>query len=64
MKVLFNKDSEIITEDYLEQLIDSLIRYINRSISSMGNLERKIRMRRLLSCIDLPFEDFEEFINM
>ena len=62
-EVLFNKDSEIITEDYLEQLIDSLIRYINRSISSMGNLERKIRMRRLLSCIDLPFEDFEEFIE-
>ena len=62
-EVLFNKDSEIITEDYLEQIIDSLIRYINRSIVSMGNLERKIRMRRLLSYIDLPFESSEEFIE-
>lgn len=62
-EVLFNKDSKIITEDYLEQLIDSLIRYINRSISGMENVERKIRMRRLLSYIDLPFEDSEEFIE-
>ena len=29
----------------------------------MGNIERKIRMRRLLAYMDLPFEDFEDFIE-
>ena len=40
-EVLFPENNKIITKDYLEQLIDSLIRYINRSISGMGNIERK-----------------------
>ena len=62
-QVLFPEDHEIIDTKYLEQLIDSLIQYINRSISSMTNLERKIRMRRLLSHIDLPFNNIGEFLN-
>jgi hypothetical protein len=62
-EVLFPKNEEIITEDYLNQLIDSLIRYINRSISNMGSMERKIRMRRLLTHIAFPFEGFEEFVE-
>lgn len=62
-EVLFPENNKIITKDYLEQLIDSLIRYINRSISGMGNIERKIRMRRLLASLVLPFENSEEFIE-
>ncbi len=62
-EMLFPTNEEIITGDYLNQLIDSLIGYINRSISNMGNIERKIRMRRLLAYMDLPFEDFEDFIE-
>lgn len=61
-ETLFPEKIEIIESDYLEQLIDSLIQYINRSISSLSGLERKIRMRRLLSVIELPFEDIEKFI--
>lgn len=60
---LFPKDEEIIDDDYLEQLIDSLIRYINRSISTMTNIERKLRMRKLLAFIELPFTDLEEFLR-
>ena len=60
---LFPSNTEKIKEDYLEQLIDSLIRYINRSIVGMENAERKIRMRRLLAYIDLPFKDSEEFVE-
>lgn len=62
-EMLFVESYEIIDRNYLEQLIDSLIQYINRSISSMKNLERKIRMRRLLSLIELPFKNIEEFLN-
>ncbi len=61
-EILFPESYGIIDKNYLEQLIDSLIHYINRSISSMNNLERKIRMRRLLSQIDLPFNNIEEFL--
>lgn len=62
-EILFANNYEIIDRSYLEQLIDSLIQYINRSITSMNNVERKIRMRRLLSLIELPFNNIEEFLN-
>lgn len=61
--VLFPKEQEVIEKYYLEQLTDSLIQYINRSISTMDNVERKLRMRRLLSALELPFQDIEEFIS-
>ncbi len=59
---LFPEYIEIVEEYYLEQLIDSLIQYINRSLSTMDNIERKFRMRRLLSAMELPFEDIDEFM--
>mgnify|MGYP001308171144 CR=1 FL=1 len=62
-QLLFPQNSEIIAHDYLEQLVDSLIQYINRSISQMDNLERKIRMKRLLSILELPFINIEEFLS-
>lgn len=62
-EILFAEKYEVINDTYLEQLIDSLIQYINRSISTMSNLERKIRMRRLLSLIELPFENKDEFLT-
>ncbi|MBZ2175294.1 hypothetical protein K8M07_08535 [Schnuerera sp. xch1] len=62
-ELLFSEECEVVEEVYLYQLIDSLIQYINRSISSMNNVERKIRMRRLLSVIELPFKNIEEFLS-
>ena len=59
---IISKEQEVIEKYYLEQLTDSLIQYINRSISTMDNVERKLRMRRLLSALELPFQDIEEFI--
>lgn len=61
--VLFPKEQEVIENYYLEQIVDSLIQYINRSISTMDNMERKFRMRRLLSALELPFQDIMEFIS-
>ncbi len=59
--LLFSEDDSLITQEYLEQIIDSLIQYINRSLSKMNNIERKVRMRKLLSQIELPFNGIEEF---
>lgn len=62
-EALFPEDKETIDENYLSQLIDSLISYINRNLRNMGNIERRIRMRRLLSSINLPFSNSQEFLN-
>ena len=62
-EVLFPEKEERITDDYLEQLINSLIHYIDRSIIAMGGIERKIRMRRLLSVLELPFQNIEQFLS-
>jgi len=60
---LFLEEDDIVSYDYLEQVSDSLIQYINRSLSRMSNMERKIRMKKLLSAIDLPFRGIDEFTN-
>ena len=62
-EVLFPQNNKIINTDYLEQLVDSLIQYVNRSVVTMDNIERKIRMRRLLSILELPFVNIEEFLS-
>ncbi|NLW23373.1 MAG: hypothetical protein GXY88_09035 [Tissierellia bacterium] len=62
-QVLFPERYERISLPYLEQLVDNLIQYINRSISSMDNIERKTRMKRLLSALELPFTNIEEFLS-
>jgi hypothetical protein len=61
-KLLFSNDDQSITLNYLEQSIDSLIQYVNRTLSNMDNMERKIRMRRLLSVLELPFNGIEDFL--
>lgn len=61
--ILFPDKYEIVGRDYLIQLVDNLIQYMNRSISTMNNLEGKIRMRRFLSLLQLPFENMEEFFS-
>ena len=33
--ILFPEDESLITQEYLEQIVDSLIQYINRSLSKM-----------------------------
>ncbi|HHV39111.1 MAG TPA: hypothetical protein GXX70_06455 [Tepidimicrobium sp.] len=62
-EMLFPQSEDRITQDYLEQLVDSLIQYIDRSVANMGNIERKIRMRRLLSVPELPFKNLDEFLT-
>lgn len=61
--VLSLDNKKVVDSDYLSQTCDSLITYVNRSIKGMSNLERKIRMRNLLSSIELPFEGVDEFLD-
>jgi hypothetical protein len=56
-------DNQIPINEYLEQSVESLIQYINRAIPKMNNIERKTRMRKLLSIIELPFSGMEDFLN-
>ncbi len=61
--IIFPEDEEIIDNEYLDQSIDSLIQYINRSISKMDKFERRIRMRNLLSKVELAFEGIDDFLD-
>ncbi len=63
LEYLEKMDINFANRDYIENSIDSLIEYINRATRGMKNLERKIRMRKLLSLIDLPFGNITEFGN-
>lgn len=56
-------DINVADDDYIENSIDSLIEHMNRATIDMSNMERKIRMRKLLSTIDLPFVNIKEFGN-
>jgi len=60
---LLTNSYEIIGKDYLNQLVDNLVQYIDRNLRNMGSLERKIRMRRLLASMELPFNDLGEFLS-
>ena len=62
-EILFLDDENIVTTNFLDQVSDSLVQYINRALTGMGNLERKIRMRNLLSAIELPFSGIGEFFD-
>lgn len=54
---------EIVEKNYLDELLNNFTQYLNRNISTMTNLERKIRMRRLLSSMEFPFEKPEDFMD-
>lgn len=56
-------DMEAVEESYIENSINSLFDYMNRSMDNIKNKERKIRMRNLMSIIELPFDNIKEFTD-
>ncbi len=48
---------------YIEEVINNLLQFLNRNILSMGNLERKVRMKSTLSKLTIPFSSPDEFIK-
>lgn len=61
LDLLFSNNGKIASSFYLEQSINSLITYISRSMSKMSNIERKTRMRKILSLVELPFDNINQF---
>lgn len=64
--IVFNQDKAPIGKEYLDEWISSLTSYIKRSLKTMSSLERKIRMKKTLSLLELPFgsiREFEEYIR-
>lgn len=63
-EVLFPEDeNEPVELDYLDYILWNFKEYINRNLSMMDNIERKIRMRRMLSSIEFPFDTPDDFMN-
>ncbi|WP_034429589.1 hypothetical protein [Caldisalinibacter kiritimatiensis] len=62
-EMLIVNDIEKVDLDYLEQAIDNFIQFINRNIKDMGNMQRKVRMKKLLAALNKPFIGPEEFFQ-
>lgn len=50
-------------EIYLNKSIQDLIEYIDRNSKDMQNIQRKVRMKRVISFVDGAFQTPEEFFN-
>ncbi|MGO1369597.1 MAG: hypothetical protein ACTHVE_06300 [Senegalia sp. (in: firmicutes)] len=61
-EILLNND-EIIKENYLDKLIENFIDFIDRNIKNMDNVNRKIRMKKILSLLEDPFNSSDEFFD-
>lgn len=63
-EVLISGDeNEPVELDYLDDILLNFEEYINRNLSMMNNIERKIRMRRMLSSIEFPFDTPDDFMS-
>ncbi|WP_026894067.1 hypothetical protein [Clostridiisalibacter paucivorans] len=54
-------DREEVDEYYLEENIENFIDFMDRNMKSMTNIQRKARMKKILSLLDKPFEGPEDF---
>jgi hypothetical protein len=61
--LLLAKEEAKTDKNYLEQAVDNFIQFIDRNIKDMPNMQRKIRMRRILSAIKIPFPKPDEFFE-
>lgn len=61
--LIIQENAEVVDRDYLEQSVNNLIEFMDRGIKNMSSLQRKARMRKILSLTDFPFETPEEFFS-
>lgn len=61
IETMLSAENKEVSSVYLDECIKSLSSYISRSLSSMSNVERKVRMKQFLSLIELPFSNINEF---
>lgn len=58
---LLSQNMEKVSDLFLDEWVNSLSSYIKRTLSHMDNVERKARMKKLLSLVELPFASIGEF---
>lgn len=64
--LILSKDSKEVSDLYLNEWVNSLSSYIDRSMVNMETVDRRNRMKKLLSLIELPFGsigEFEDYIS-
>ncbi len=59
--LLLSENVEKVSKDYIDQSIDNLIGYFKRSLDKMNEDEKKVRIKKILSLIELPFANINEF---
>jgi len=60
---LLIKNDELIEQNYLDKLIDNFIEFIERNIKNMDNPNRKIRMKKILTLLEVPFNTPDDFFD-
>lgn len=60
---LKNIDDEKVSSTYLNLSIEALISSMELNSKLMDNIDRRIRMRKILSLIDLPFKEREDLLE-
>lgn len=61
--IMLEESLILVDDNYLEQSIENLIDYIERNLKIMDNLQRKIRMKRIITLIDIPFKNPDDFFS-
>lgn len=59
--LLLSENIERLPKDYIDQSIDNLIGYFKRSLDKMDEDEKKVRIKRMIYLIELPFSNTNEF---
>lgn len=62
-EVLINSNIAFVDKEYLCQLVNCLVDFIDRNIKHMSSLERKVRMKKILTLLDIPFKNPNEFFK-
>ncbi|WDV44476.1 hypothetical protein PV797_13155 [Clostridiaceae bacterium M8S5] len=60
---MIENGEDVVQTEYLKILTGNFVDYMRRCMKGMDKREKKIRMKRLLSMIGIPFETVEEFIS-
>ena len=62
-EILESDYQSIVEKDYLVEAVDNLVKFIERNITQMNTLQRRMRMRRLLTLTENAFIDPNKFFE-
>lgn len=62
-EILETDYQSIVEKDYLEEAVDNLVKFIERNITQMETLQRRMRMKRLLTLTENAFVDPNQFFE-